>query len=133
MPPSLASLLGFVVWTLLLVFALITWRSVDALRGHRRLDEFPAGVPHGTDAYWRLNRAHLNCVENLPLFATVVLVAHLRGASIDLLAVSCLGARVGQTLTHVTSGKPAAVLVRALFYTAQLLLLVGMVWTIARA
>ena len=30
--------------------------------------EWPADVPHGSDRYRRTMRAHLNCVENLPLF-----------------------------------------------------------------
>lgn len=132
MPVALGSLLGFVAWTLLLVLALVTWRSIEALLGRRRLDEFPAGVPHGTDTYWRLNRAHLNCVENLPAFAAVVLVAHAVGVSVDPLAGAALAARVAQSLTHVASGRPAAVLVRGTFYVVQIGLLVGMMWRVAR-
>jgi uncharacterized MAPEG superfamily protein len=131
MSVALACLLGFVAWTLLLVFTLIGWRSVEALLGRRRLDEFPAGVPHGTDRYWRLNRAHLNCVENLPLFATVVLVAHLMGADVGTFATVCLAARVGQSVTHVASGAPAAVLVRATFYTVQVGTLAAMIAVLA--
>ncbi|MDP2307921.1 MAG: MAPEG family protein [Pseudomonadota bacterium] len=127
MPVALACLLGFVAWTLLLVFLLISWRSMEALLGRRRLDEFPAGVPHGTDAYWRLNRAHANCVENLPLFGAVVLVAHALGADVGGLACVYLGARVAQSVTHVASGAPAAVFVRATFYTVQLGLLGAMI------
>lgn len=132
MPVALACLLGFVAWTLLLVFALIGWRSVEALLGKRRLDEFPAGVPHGTDTYWRLNRAHLNCVENLPLFASVVLVAHALGADVGTLATVYVAARIGQSVTHVASGAPAAVFVRATFYTAQLGVLVAMIVSMVR-
>ena len=51
---------------------------------------FAAGVPHGSDAYWRLNRAHLNTLENLPIFAAIVLsgwVVGMESAMFNRLAV----------------------------------------------
>ena len=72
-------LTGFAAWTLLLVFSVISWRSVMVLRGQKLPNEFTPGVPHGPELYWRINRAHLNAAENLPVLAAVVLVAHLTG------------------------------------------------------
>ena len=43
--------------------------------------DFPASVPHGSDRYWRLNRAHLNCLEFLPMFAAVVLTGAVLGVT----------------------------------------------------
>src|SRR5262245_22534364 len=72
-------LAGFVVWTLVLLTAVAFSRVGAVLAGRARANEFPSGVPHGGDRYWRLNRAHMNCVENLPLFGAVVLIAAVAG------------------------------------------------------
>ena len=49
-------------------------------------------------------RAHMNCVENLPLYTALVLALAATGvqsATIDHLAMVLLAARIGQTLTHI--------------------------------
>jgi uncharacterized MAPEG superfamily protein len=104
--------------------------------GQKKANEFASGVPHGGDAYWRLNRAHLNCLENLPIFATVVLVATvagIRAAILDTLARTFLAARVGQTLAHVSSGGVVAVNVRFTFFVVQVACVIGFLLTIWRA
>jgi uncharacterized MAPEG superfamily protein len=111
-------------------------RVGEVLSGKKKANEFPSGVPHGGDAYWRLNRAHMNCVENLPLFASVVLVATVAGVKaplLDTLARVYLGARIGQSVTHVSSGSVMAVNVRFTFFLVQMGCLVGFLWTIAHA
>lgn len=135
MTTPLLCLLGFVAWTLLLLFCVGGVRVAQILRGEKRAGDFPAGVPHGSDRYWRLNRAHLNCVENLPLFAAVVLVAAAVGAggpALDGLARVYLGARVGQSVVHVSSGSDRAVQVRFTFFLVQLACLVAMGVIVAR-
>jgi uncharacterized MAPEG superfamily protein len=122
-------LTGFVAWTLLLVFGVISWRSLMVLRGEKSANEFLAGVPHGPDLYWRLNRAHLNAVENLPLLAAIVLVAHLAGVrsgTFDTLALVHLGARVVQTLCHLASNAVPVVMVRFTGLVVQLGCMAGM-------
>lgn len=76
----------------------------------------------------RAKGAHLNCVENFPLFAAVVVIAALMGKSpvVDGLAIFILVARVGQSLSHLISTAPAFVLLRATFFLAQ----VGMIFWI---
>jgi uncharacterized MAPEG superfamily protein len=136
MTTPLWCLLGFVAWTLVLLTAIAVARVAAVLRGEKRANEFPSGVPHGGDGYWRLNRAHMNCVENLPMFATVVLVATaagLRGPGLDTLARVYLGARVGQSLAHVSSGGVIAVNVRFTFFLVQVGCLIGFLLTIARS
>lgn len=122
-------LTGFAAWTLLLVFGVISWRSLMVLRGEKAANEFLAGVPHGPDLYWRLNRAHLNAVENLPLLAAIVLVAHLAGVrsgTFDAAAIVHLGARVVQTLCHLASNAVPVVMVRFTGLVVQLGCLAGM-------
>ena len=130
MTTPLWCLLGFAAWTLLLVLGVVTWRSAMVLRGEKAANEFLAGVPHGPELYWRLNRAHLNAVENLPVLAAIVLVAHVAGVqsgAFDALALVHLGARVVQTLCHLASNAVPVVMVRFTGLMVQLGCLVGMV------
>lgn len=68
----------------------------------------------------------MNCVENLPLFASVILansVLGARGADLDFLARLYLTARIGQTTTHIASTAEMAVNVRFAFFVTQLVCL----------
>lgn len=135
MTTPLWCLLGFAAWTLLLVFAVVTWRSVMVLRGDKRANEFMAGVPHGPDLYWRLNRAHLNAAENLPLLGAVVVVAtfaHVDTPLLSLLAQVHLGARITQTTCHLASNAVTVVYVRFTSLVVQVLCLAGMIAEIVR-
>lgn len=134
MTTPLWCLLGFVAWTIAILFALAGARVGQVVTGRKQPNEFPAGVPHGGDAYWRLNRAHLNCVENLPLFASVVLVATAAGLKaplFDTLSQVFLGARIGQTIAHLSSGGNVAVNVRFTFYLVQIGCLLGIMYVLA--
>ena len=78
---------------------------------------------------WRLYRAHLNCLENLPLFASVVLVATLRGVTghaLDALAVVYLLARIGQSVVHVAPGAGLRGDQRFAFFIVQIVCLLGL-------
>lgn len=136
MTTPLWCLLGFVAWTLVLLLAIAVVRVGAVLSGRKKANEFASGVPHGGDAYWRLNRAHLNCLENLPIFATVVLVAAVAGVRephLDTLARTYLGARVGQSIAHVSSGSVMAVNVRFTFFVVQVACVIGFLLTLWRA
>ncbi len=136
MTPPLWCLAGFVGWTLLLMAGIAAARVAAVLRGEKQANEFPAGVRHGGDAYWRLNRAHLNCTENLPLFASVVLIAAAAGIhspTLDTAARVYLAARIGQSLAHVSSGSAMAVNVRFTFFLVQVGCLVTFLAALWRA
>lgn len=137
MTPPLWALLGFVIWTLMLVVAGVgAWRVAQVLLGRARPNAFPADTPHGPDWYRRLMRAHANCVENLPIFGSLVVVGHLVGlvgGSFGTLALTALGARVGQSIAHVSSGRSLVVNVRFAFFLVQLVCFGAMAVQIARA
>ena len=67
----------------------------------------------------------MNCVENLPVYASIVLcatAARATGPLLDLLAVTFLAARILQTLTHVSVIQTDRVTsVRFGFYVIQLI------------
>jgi uncharacterized MAPEG superfamily protein len=128
--PVLA-LLAFAVWTLLVLFGSVgVYRWSRILTGRARLTDFPADAPEGADWYKRAMRAHANCVENLPVFASVVVAVvatGVRGPLLDGLALAVLGARVGQSLVHVGLEQTERVIaVRFGFFLAQALALLAM-------
>ncbi|MCT8333830.1 MAPEG family protein [Leptospira sp. 85282-16] len=118
------TLIGFALWTLGLGVFLTSYRSVQVLLGKKKSNEFPAGIQHGSDFNWRLNRAHINSLENLPVFLTVVFLSASFG-KIDSFAnqagLVILGARVLQSLTHLTSTNVLAVNIRFTFYMTQVI------------
>jgi uncharacterized MAPEG superfamily protein len=134
MTTPLWCLVGFVAWTIFLLLAIAFTRVGAVLAGTKKANEFPSGVPHGGDAYWRLNRAHMNCLENLPIFGALVLVATvagLRAPLLDTVAKIYLAARIGQSVTHVASGSVIAVNVRFTFFVVQVVCLIQillMIW-----
>lgn len=134
MPIPLLCLLLFVVWTMCLVgFGVGLPRAVKVLKGKAKANAFPADTPHGSDGDRRCHRAHLNCTENLPLFASVVLVAAAIGhdtVAFDNLAWIYLGARVLQSIVHMSSGRSLAVNIRFSLFTVQIAVLCIMSFTL---
>src|SRR4029453_7467411 len=99
------ALLGFAVWTLLVLFGTVgVYRWSRILTGRVRISEWQANLPQGSDWYQRAMRAHMNCVENLPVYAAIVVAltaTGLQSPAIDRLAMTLLAARIGQTVTHI--------------------------------
>src|SRR5215203_3893915 len=98
-------LLGFAAWTLLTLFGSVgVYRWSRILTGRASIAEWRPDLPQGSEWYQRAMRAHMNCVENLPVYAAIVvaLVAtSVQSLAIDGLAVTMLAARIGQTVTHI--------------------------------
>jgi uncharacterized MAPEG superfamily protein len=118
-------LLGFAAWTLLTLLGSIgVYRWSRILTRRAQISEFQADSPQGADWYRRAMRAHANCVENLPVYAAIVvaqMAAGVRGATLDVLAIVLLAARVGQTLTHIAFAMTnRATAVRFAFFFVQL-------------
>ena len=135
MTTPLWCLLGFAGWMIFLVLCLAVVRVGQVLRGKKQANEFPSGIPHGSPREWRLNRAHMNTAENLPIFATVVLVGSLAGvsgATFATLAQVCLGARMVQSIVHVSSNAVMAVNLRFAALAAQLVSFIWMGLEIAK-
>lgn len=135
MLPSYWALLGFVAWTwLLLVGGIGATRVGQVMRREAPANSFNPQVPHGTEAYQRRMRAHLNCIENLPIFAALVLLGGAMGGTGSLFqvaAIAVLPARIGQSVAHVASGRNRAVMVRATFFAVQLLCFAAMLVLLA--
>ena len=66
-------LVGFAVWTVLLLLATVgVYRWSRILTGRLPIRSFRADQVEGADWYIRAMRAHANCVENLPVFGAIV-------------------------------------------------------------
>lgn len=126
---ALQALLGFTAWTLLLVLLIFAYRGGRFLAG-TPINSWPRVGKRVDDAplVQRLESAHANCLENLPVFAVIVLCAAALGklGAVDELAPFVLFARIGQTAAHLWGTEPMQVLVRASFWAAQLGLFVWM-------
>jgi uncharacterized MAPEG superfamily protein len=98
-------LLGFAAWTLLILIGSIgVYRLSRVLTGRASMAEWRADLPQGSEWYQRAMRAHMNCVENLPIYGAVVvalLATGLRSPLIDGFSLVMLIARIGQTLVHI--------------------------------
>ena len=124
-------LLGFAAWTLPTLFGCVgAYRWSHILTGRVAIKEWRADLPQGSDWYQRAIRAHMNCVENLPIYAAIVvaLVATgVRSSTIDALAIIMLAARVGQTVSHIALPPTnAAASLRFVLFFAQAICMIAM-------
>lgn len=72
---ALVCLVCLCLWAAQLVLFIGLSRGLALLTG-RSLTDFPGGQKHGGEMYWRLNRAHANICENLPIFGGVILAGY---------------------------------------------------------
>ena len=72
-PIALVALTFYALWAMFLVISVAAARVHQVVTKGTAITKFTAGVPHGPEGYWRLNRAHMKTNENLPIFAAVVL------------------------------------------------------------
>jgi uncharacterized MAPEG superfamily protein len=136
MKVPLLSLVGFAVWAVFLVLSIGAYRVTQVLLRQVPPNGFPSGTPHGGDRYWRLNRAHVNTLESLPIFGALVLSAVLAGVQgplVDQLAMTVLGARIGQSTAHVAGGSNLHVNVRFAFFAVQIVCFLWLAILIALA
>ncbi len=126
MSTPLIALAGFAGWTLLLVLTTVGARVATILRGSDiPLNKFAPGGEDLPGFGQRVTRAHLNCVENLPVFAAVVAAAGLSGqfSVMEGTVMYILYARILQSTVHMISGSMAASMIRGTLFTVQNLLM----------
>ena len=122
MSHSLLALTGFIGWTLLLLVTMEVIRSKLVLTGEVPANGFNPENSNLSPFMQRLARAHANCLEGLPVFGGLLLVAVVAGKAeiTDPLAFVMLGARVVQSLIHLASTSPAAVTARFTAFAVQM-------------
>ncbi len=132
--PTAVALTGFIAWTLFLLVLMEGIRSKLVLTKALPANGFMPSNTNLSPFMQRLARAHANCLEGLPVFGGLMLVALATGRApaTDPLAFALLGARVVQSSIHLTSLSSTAVTLRfsafavqmgiAVYWSAKLLL-----------
>jgi uncharacterized MAPEG superfamily protein len=122
MSTTLLALLGFVGWTLFLLILMETIRVKLVLAGQVKANGFDPENATLSPFMQRLARAHSNCLEGLPIFGGLMLIAVVAGKSAvtDPLAYALLGARIVQSAIHLASTSVLAVNARFTAFAVQL-------------
>jgi len=122
MTPTLTALTGFVAWSLLLLVLMEIIRAKLVMTKAIPANQFRPDNANLSPFMQRLARAHANCLEGLPIFGGLMLVAVLSGQSAvtDPLAYTLLGARIVQSLVHLASLSVVAVNVRFAAFVVQM-------------
>lgn len=122
MSPTLTALTGFIAWSLLLLVVMELIRSKLVLTKAVPANEFRPDNANLSPFMQRLARAHANCLEGLPIFGGLMLVAVIadKAAVTDPLAYTLLAARIVQSLVHLGSLSVAAVTIRFIAFAVQL-------------
>ena len=128
---SLLALTGFVPWTLLLLVLMESLRSRLVLLKAVPSNGFQPDNGNLSPFMQRLARAHANCLEGLPVFGGLLVIASLSGqtAVTDPLALVLLSARVVQSLIHLASLSVMAVNLRFTAFAVQML--IALYWAFA--
>ncbi|MBN8895463.1 MAG: MAPEG family protein [Rhodanobacter sp.] len=119
----------FLAWTLLLLVVMEVLRSYLVVTGRVRSNGFAPDNAGLSPFMQRLARAHANCIESLPVFGGLLLVALVtdRTEVTDALAPWLLGARVIQSGIHLASTSVIAVNARFTAFAVQMG--IGVYWT----
>lgn len=135
MPVTLQALLGFIAWTLFLLVLMEGIRSWLVLTGAVPANGFSPDNANLSPFMQRLARAHANCLEGLPVFGGLMLLAVVadRATVTDPLAWVLLAARVVQSLIHLASTSPVAVTARFTAFGVQMAIAVYWVFGLAMA
>ncbi|MCW5609243.1 MAG: MAPEG family protein [Rubrivivax sp.] len=126
--PTAFALTGFIAWTLALLVLMEVVRAKLVLTKELPANGFRPDNANLSPFMQRLARAHANCLEGLPIFGGLMLVALVtgRGAVTDPLALVLLGARIVQSLIHLASVSAPAVTLRFTAFAVQMA--IGVVW-----
>lgn len=129
---GLSALLLFAVWTLILMFIYVFPRVALVLTMKKKANAWTRGQPtEDSPLLIRAQHAHMNCVENLPVYGAIVLAAAAMGRNevVDgLLATAFIGLRIAQSVVHLISTSPGMVFLRANLFIPQILLCLYMAW-----
>lgn len=123
---AFAAVLLYILWMFFLTLVYAGPRLPQGLTGKKPLDSWERDKPPTDPAFLqRAKAAHLNCVEGLPAFAGVVVIAALMSQIevADNLAAYVLYARIAQSVVHISGISFMQITARATFFIVQLALI----------
>ncbi|AZC24749.1 MAPEG family protein [Pseudomonas sessilinigenes] len=131
-------LLAFAGWTLFILFSTVgVYRWSRILTGRATVSQWQPGKPQGSEWYQRAMGAHRNCIENLPVYAAIVVAinaSQVDSGTLDSLALVLLAARIAQSLVHICVPQSDTIAtLRFVFFFIQILAMAWMGITVAIA
>ena len=122
----------FIAWALLLLVVMEVLRARLVVTGRVASNQFTPDNATISPFMQRLARAHLNCVESLPIFGGLLVVALLTGrtGATDPLAPWLLGARIVQSGIHLASTSNPAVNARFAAFVVQMAIALYWAWAL---
>ena len=122
MNATVTALTGFIAWTLFLLLLMEAIRCKLVFGKTVPANGFSPDNANLSPFMQRLARAHANCIEGLPIFGGLMLVALVteRSAITDPLAYVLLAARILQSLIHLCSLSTLAVNLRFTAFAVQM-------------
>jgi uncharacterized MAPEG superfamily protein len=119
---SASVLIGLVVWALFLLILMEAIRTRYVVTRAVAANEFKPDNSNLSPFMQRLARAHANCIESLPMFGILLIMALLsnRASVTNPLAPWLFTARVVQSCVHLASISVAAVNVRFVAFAVQI-------------
>lgn len=130
MNESYIVLLAFALWTAAWVFVMVILRMNALIRKKKQPTDFTHTGQEISPFAARISRVHANCLENLPILASIVFVASQTGTLevVNNLAWVFLATRVLQSLVHALWASQMSVMLRGMLYSVQSVLMIY--WTI---
>ena len=125
------ALLLFTAWTLVLMLTYVGYRVALVLAMKKPANSWGRDDKTDDPAFLvRAKHAHLNCLENLPIFAAIVLAGLALGKApvVDQVAAYVLYARLAQSTVHLIGVNHWLVFIRANFLLIQAALFAWMIW-----
>lgn len=121
-----------IAWALALLVLMEVLRSYLVVSGKVRSNEFNPENSNLSPFMQRLARAHANCLEGLPVFGGLLVVALVTGRTevTDPLAPWLLGARVVQSTIHLASLSIIAVNARFTAFAVQIAIAIYWAWAL---
>lgn len=122
----------FISWTLFLLVLMEVMRAHLVVTGRTLSNEFKPDNSNLSPFMQRLARAHANCVESLPVFGGLLMLALAvdRSGITDPLAPWLLLARVLQSSIHLGSASATAVNVRFALFSVQMAIAIYWAWAL---
>ncbi|MEG1038975.1 MAG: MAPEG family protein [Pseudomonas sp.] len=120
--PSALTLGGFIAWALALLVLMELLRGFLVMFKGVAANQFTPDNANLSPFMQRLARAHANCVEGLPIFGGLLLLALVtdQAAITDPLAYVFFAARLAQSCIHLASQSVVAVFCRFAAFAVQL-------------
>ncbi|MGB3725709.1 MAG: MAPEG family protein [Glaciecola sp.] len=118
---TIIALSGYIVWTMILLLGLATYRSAFNKLNNRTSLKFDANGSDVGSFGQRLTRAYANCYESFTFIGGTMLLALASdsGHITNTFALIVLVARIVQSSIHIVSVSNAAIIFRFVFFLVQ--------------